>query len=157
MSPQAKNQRRHQLIFQNLVSIGNALCEGNQQLKTKLADGEKLGDESRLDRFKEENLIFLNLGENIDLRKERNEFFYHLFHRFGLLLKALSQDMGQILAVIGEQGHCLLDAESIVLNDDEDEELEQRFSRFGVSSNINPADIHIPCVKASLPSSLWRS
>lgn len=59
--------------------------------------------------------------------EEPNEFFYHLFYRFRLLLKAFSQDMGQILAVIGEQSHCLLYTESVVLDDDEDEELEQRF------------------------------
>lgn len=70
-----------------------------------------------------------------------------------MVFEPFGQDVGQVLAIVGQQGHCFFDAEAVVLDDDEDEQLQQRLGSPGVASRIDFADVDLNCITKWVPSS----
>lgn len=60
-----------------------------------------------------------------------------------MILKAFCKNVSQVLAIIWQQSHSFFDAEAVVLDDNQNKKLQQRFGSSGIPSRVNFTDIDL--------------
>ena len=152
----AKDVGWHELVLYEVVLGLHCFEELTQQLERPLADAQVLRDQPWLKRFHEERQILPILAKKHQLRQQPDQLAQQTLHLHSTLFEPFRQHVRQVLAIVRQQGHRLLYAESEVLHQQQNQQLKQRGGVPRVGADVDLLQIHGNCITYPVPSFLWR-